>query len=170
MRVPPGVEEDQVPGMRADDRAVLLDRGDVRRVRVVRENELAAAGVIRAEEHACQGISVDAAFEAHRRTALDVQHDAIALVLGRRNRLVARCGGHVEELFTIGPVEPGQPVAHLTGVYPAARDPLDLNRLPRQDRGARELVEISVGGYLSNVLLPVCGERFVQVERGPAES
>jgi hypothetical protein len=170
MRVPPGVEEDQVPGMRADDRAVLLDRGDVRRVRVVRENELAAAGVIRAEEHACQGISVDAAFEAHRRTALDVQHDAIALVLGRRNRLVARCGGHVEELFTIGPVEPGQPVAHLTGVYPAARDPLDLYRLPRQDRGARELVEISVGGYLSNVLLPVCGERFVQVERGPAES
>lgn len=52
MRVPPGVEEDQVPGMRADDRAVLLNRGDVRRVRVVRENKLAAAGVIRAEEHA----------------------------------------------------------------------------------------------------------------------
>jgi hypothetical protein len=170
MRVPPGVEEDQVPGMRADDRAVLLDRGDVRRVRVARENELAAAGVIRAEEHACQRIGVDVAFEAHRRTALNVEHDAVALVLGRRDRLVARCGGHVEKVLAIGPVEPGQPVAHLSGVYPAAGDPLDLYRLPRQDRGARELVEISVGGYLSNVLLPVCGETFVQVERGPAES
>ena len=170
MRVPPGVEEDQVPGMRADDRAVLLDRGDVRRVRVVCEDELAAAGVIRAEEHACQRIGVDVAFVAHRRTTLNVQDDAIAVVLGRRDRLVARRGGHVEEVLAIGPVEPGQPVPHLSGVYPAAGDPLDLYRLPRQDRGARELVEISVGGYLSNVLLPVCGERFVQVERGPAES
>jgi hypothetical protein len=52
MRVPPGVEKDQVPGMRADHRAVLLDRGDVRRVRAVRDNELTASGVIRAEEHA----------------------------------------------------------------------------------------------------------------------
>ena len=68
MRVPPGVEEDQVPGMRADDRAVLLDRGDVRRVRVMRENELAAAGVIRAEEDACQRVGVDVALEAHRRS------------------------------------------------------------------------------------------------------
>jgi hypothetical protein len=170
MRVPPGVEEDQVPGMRADDRAVLLDRGDVRRVRVVCENELAAAGVIRAEDHACQRIGVDVAFEAHRRTALNVEYDAVAVVLGRRDRLVARCGGHVEELFAVGTVEPGQLVVHLSGVYPAAGDPLDLYRLPRQDRGARELVEIGVGGYLSNVLLPVCGEPFVQVERGPAES
>jgi hypothetical protein len=31
-------------------------------------------------------------------------------------------------------------------------------------------VEIGVGGNLSNVLLPACGERFVQVKRGPAES
>lgn len=170
MRVPPGVEEDQVPGMRADDRAVLLDRGDVRRVRVVRENELAAAGVIRAEEDACQRVGVDVALEAHRRPALDVQHDAVAVVLGRRNRLGAGFAGHLEELFTIGPVEPGQPVAHLRGVYPAARDSLDLYRLPRQDRGARELVEIGVGGNLSNVLLPACGKTLVQVERGPAES
>lgn len=109
-------------------------------------------------------------FVAHRRTTLNVQDDAIAVVFGRRDRLVARCGGHVEEVLAIGPVEPGQPVPYLSGVYPAAGDPLDLYRLPRQDRGARELVEISVGGYLSNVLLPVCGERFVQVERGPAES
>jgi hypothetical protein len=170
MRVPPGVEEDQVPGMRADDRAVLLDRGDVRRVRVVRENELAAAGVIRAEEHACQRIGIDVAFEAHRRTALNVEHDAVAVVLSRRDWLVARCCGHVEELFAIGTGEPGQLVVHLSGVYSAAGDPLDLYRLPRQDRGARELVEIGVGGYLSNVLLPVCGEPFVQVERGPVES
>jgi hypothetical protein len=168
--MPPGVEEDQVPGMRADDRAVLLDRRDVRRVRVVRENELAAAGVIRAEEHACQRIGVDVAFEAHRRAALNVEDDAVAVVFGRRDRLVARCGGHVEKVLAIGPVEPGQPLAHLSGVYPAAGDPLDLDRLPRQDRGARELTEIGVGGYLSNVLLPVCGEKFVQVERGPAES
>jgi hypothetical protein len=156
--------------MGTDDRAVLLDRGDVRRIRVVRENELAAAGVIRAEEDACQRVGVDVALEAHRRPALDVQHDAIAVVLGRRDRLGTRCGGHVEELLAIGPVEPGQPVAHLRGVYPAARDSLDLYGLSRQDRGARELVEIGVGGNLSNVLLPACGERFVQVKRGPVES
>ena len=156
--------------MRPDDRAVLLDRGDVLRVRVVRENELAAAGVIRAEEHACQRIGVDVTFETHHRTALNVEHDAVAVVLGRRDRLVARCGGHIEKVLAIGPVEPGQPLAHLSGVYPAAGDPLDLYRLPRQDRGAGELAEIGVGGYLSNVLLPVWGEKFVQVERGPAES
>src|SRR4029077_20312421 len=103
-------------------------------------------------------------------TALNVEHDAVAVVHGRRDRLGAGFAGHLEELFTIGPVEPGQPVAHLSGVYPAAGAPLDLYRLPRQDRSARELVEISVGGYLSNVLLPFCGEKFVQVERGPAES
>jgi hypothetical protein len=155
--------------MGADDRAVLLDRGDVRRVTVVRENELAAAGVIRAEEDACQRVGVDVALEAHRRPALDVQHDAIAVVPGRRDRLVAGFAGHLEELFTIGPVEPGQPVAHLRGMYSAARDSLDLYRLSRQDRGAREIVEIGVDGNLSNVLLPACGKRLVQVERGPAE-
>lgn len=156
--------------MRADDRAVLLDRGDVRRVLVVRDDELAAAGVIRAEEHAGQRIGIDVTFKAHRGAALNVQHDAVAVVLGRRDRLVARFGGHVAELLAIGPVEPGQAVAHFTGVYPAAGDPLDLYRLPRQDRGTRELVEIGVGGYLSNVLLPACGKRLVQVESGPAES
>jgi hypothetical protein len=95
MRVPPGVEEDQVPGMRADDRAVLLDRGDIHRVRVVCENELTASGVVRAEEHACQRIRVDVALEAHHCTALNVKDDAIAIVLSRRDRLVARNGGHV---------------------------------------------------------------------------
>jgi hypothetical protein len=104
VRVPPGVEEDQVPGMRADDRTVLLDRGDVRRVLVVRENELASAVVICAEEHACQRVGVDVTFEAHRGSALNVQHDAVAVVLGRRDRLLARYGGHVEELLAIGPV------------------------------------------------------------------
>ena len=156
--------------MRADERAVLLDGGDVRRVLIMRENELAAAGVICAEEHACQRIRVDVAFKAHRRPALNVQHDAVAVVFGRRDRLVARFGGHVAELLAIGPVEPGQPVAHFSGVYPAAGYPLDLYRLPRQDRGAREFVEIGVGGYFSNVLLPACGKTLVQVERGPAES
>ncbi|MFY9670603.1 MAG: hypothetical protein WAK44_21850, partial [Trebonia sp.] len=63
--------------MRADDRAVLLNRGDVRRVRVVCEDELAAAGVICAEEDACQRVGVDMTFVAHRRTTLNVQDDAI---------------------------------------------------------------------------------------------
>ena len=88
MRVPPGVEEDQVPGMGADDRAVLLDRGDVRRVRVVRENELAAAGVISAEENACQRVGVDVALEPHLGPALDVEHDAVAVVAGGHDGFV----------------------------------------------------------------------------------
>jgi hypothetical protein len=56
MRVPASIEEDEVPGMRADNRAIPLYGGDVRRVRVVRENELTAAGVIGAEEHARERI------------------------------------------------------------------------------------------------------------------
>lgn len=156
--------------MRADNRAVLLNRGDVRRVRAVRENEFTASGVIRAEEHACQRIGVDVALEAHRRTALNVQHDAVTVVLGRHDRPAAGFTGHLEDLFPVGPVQPWQALAHLGGVYPAARDPPDLGRLPRQDRSTRELVEIGGLGYLAYVLLPACGKKFVQVERGPAES
>ena len=88
------------------------------------------------------------AFEAHRRPALNVEHDAIAVVLGRRNRLV-RCFGRPSR-GTPHDRPGGARAAGRAprGVYPAAGDPLDLYRLPRQDRGARELVEIGVGGLL----------------------
>jgi hypothetical protein len=170
VRVLPGVEEDHVPRMRSDNRTVPLHRCDIGRVRVVRDNEFTASGVICAEKDSCQRIRVDVAFESHRRAPLNVQHDAVAVVLGCRHWLRARLTGHLEELLAIGTVEPGQAVAHLSGMYPAAGDPLNLSRLPRQDRGARELMEIGVGSYLLNVLLPACGKTFVQVERGPAES
>ena len=42
MRIPPAVEENQVPGVRADDGTVSLDRADVRGRQVMAEDQLAA--------------------------------------------------------------------------------------------------------------------------------
>jgi hypothetical protein len=42
----PCVEKKQVPGMRPDDQAVQLDRGQVRRAGVARNDHLAAFPVI----------------------------------------------------------------------------------------------------------------------------
>jgi hypothetical protein len=109
------------------------------------------------------------ALEAHCRSALHVEDNAIAVVHGRRDRLVAGFTGHVKKLFAVGPTEPGQAVEHLIGVYPTTGDALDVYLLPRQDRGAREVVEIGISGHRPNVLLPAWGKTFVQVERDPAE-
>ena len=85
MRVLPSVEEDQVTGLRPDDRASPLDRADIRRGRIVREDEFAARSgvVIGTEEQAGQGIGINVAFKSHPRSALNVQHDAVPVVDGR---------------------------------------------------------------------------------------
>jgi len=93
VRVRPSVEEDQVTGLRPDDRAGPFDRVRVRRGRIVREDEFTACPrvVIGAEEQPGQGVGIDVAFEAHRGSALDVQHDAVPVVEGGQDGL----GGHL---------------------------------------------------------------------------
>ena len=81
MRVQPGVEENEVPYVRPDDRTVSLNRGDTRRICIMPENEFAAAQMIGAEKQAGQRIRVDVTFESHCRPALDVKYDAVAIVV-----------------------------------------------------------------------------------------
>jgi len=89
MRMLTGVEEDQVSRARPDDRAISLHRTDVRRGRVVRENELAASLVVRAEEQAGQRVRVHMTLEPHRGSPLNVKDHAVAVVAGRRDALRA---------------------------------------------------------------------------------
>jgi hypothetical protein len=170
MRVLSGVEEDQVSCVWPDDRAVLFHRGDVFRLRVVRENEFPGPDVIRAEKYAGQRIRVDVTLEAHRPPTLHVEDNAVAVVRGRRDWLRARFTGHVKELPAVGPIEPWQAFAHLACVHAATGDALDLWCLARQDRGSGEIVEVGVSGHRTNVVLPACGKNPVDVERGPVES
>ena len=84
MRVLPAVEEDQMAGVRPDYRAVPLYRIDVSGTRIVREDELAAfpGQVIGTEQQACQRVGINVALEPHLGSALDVEHDAVAVVAG----------------------------------------------------------------------------------------
>lgn len=170
MRVLPGVEEDHVSRVRPDDRAIPLHRGDVRRFRVVSEDQFARTRVIRAEKHGGQRIRVDVTLEPHRRPALHVEDNAIAVVHGRGDRLRAGFARHLEELPAVGPVEPWQALAHLLGVYATTGDALNFWCLARQDRRSGEVVEVGVSGHRADLALPACGKNPVEVERGPAES
>ena len=78
------------------------------------------------------------AFQAHRRTALNVEDDAVALVLGCRDWLAHACPGHGEEVCTVGPAEPGQPFPYLIGVDTATGNLFDLGRLPATRSGCAE--------------------------------
>ena len=89
MRMPPGVEEDQVSRARPNDRAISLHCGDARRGRVVRENEVAAYPVVRAEEQAGQRVGVHMALEPHRGSPLNVEDNAVAVVVGGLDALRA---------------------------------------------------------------------------------
>ena len=158
--------------MRPDDRAVPVDSADVRRVPVMREDELAARSgpMIGTEEQPSQRIGVDVAFKSHRGAALNVQDDPVPVVEGRRDRFRAYCPGQVEEIVPVELVQPRQGPPKIAGVYPSARDVLYVRRLTRQDRCAREVPEISSGGGRYDLLLPICGELAGQVECGPTES
>ena len=78
--------------------------------------------VIGAEQQPGQRVGIDMALEPHRGSALDVQHDAVPVVAGRRNRLVAGHSGPGRGRAPVEPVQPGQVVPEVTGVKPAAGD------------------------------------------------
>ncbi len=132
MRVLPAVEEDEAPGARPEDRAVLLHRLDVRRGRVVREYEFAAGSrpVIGTEQEACERIRIDMAFKPHRGPALYVQDDAIAVIECGSDPFRVGLPGQFEKVPAVQPVEPGQALPYLASMHPAPRDTHHLLRLP----------------------------------------
>ncbi len=123
MRVIPAVEEDQVSRVRPDDCAVPVDRIDVSRGRIMRENELAtrAGALVGTEEKTGQRIRINMAFESHRGSALNVKHDAVSIIPGGPDRFSADRTGQVEKIAAVRFVEPWQAFPHLACVDPAAR-------------------------------------------------
>ena len=80
MRVFASVKVDQMPCLRPDDRAVPLNRGDVRRMAVMRDHQFPACWVIGAEEQTGQRVGVDMALKPHAGALLHVEYDAVAFV------------------------------------------------------------------------------------------
>jgi hypothetical protein len=121
MRVPSAVEQDQMARVRPDYRATPLDRIDVGGVRVVREDQLAArpGQVIGTEQQACQRIGINMALEPHVGSVLDVEHDAVPVIMCRHYRFVPGLPRQVEELLPIEPVEPGQISPDIMSVHSA---------------------------------------------------
>ncbi len=170
MRVPPGVEEDQMPGMRADERTIALYGGYVGCVRVVREGQFAAGQMIGAKEQPGQRVGVDVALEPHRCVSLHIEHDAVTVVACRHDGLRASLGSEFEELAPIRLVQPGHPPPHLIGMDAAAPDVQYVSCLARQDWRAGKLSKIGLLRRHADVLLPAGRKVAVEVERGPVES
>ena len=124
------------------------------------EDEFAArAGqVIGAEEQASQRVRVNVAFEAHPGSALYVQHEAISIIKGRHDAFRASFPGQLEEAASVEPVEPGQAVAHLVSVNPAARYSHHMICFTGQDGRARELAKIGLGRSRVDFVLPAIGK------------
>ena len=103
VRVRLSVEEDQVARVRPDDRAVPFDCLDVRcgPDHARRRARRPPRRVIGAEEQPGQRIGVDVAFKPHRGSALNVQDDAVSVVDGRRDGLIAYRPGQVEETASV---------------------------------------------------------------------
>src|SRR5690349_17653669 len=103
VRVPAPVEEDQVTCVRSYDRAVPVGRFNIGRIRVMGEDEFppCARDVIRAEQETSQRIRVSMEFESHHRTALNIQYDAVPVVLRGHDWFSAYGPG---ELKKISPV------------------------------------------------------------------
>ena len=89
--------------MRPDDRAVAVYRVDIGSRRVMREHELAsgAGRLVGAEEKTSQRVRIDMAFKSHGGTALNVQYDAISVILGRRDSFSACFPGQFEKVAPI---------------------------------------------------------------------
>jgi hypothetical protein len=158
--------------VRPDGRAVPFDRADVRRGQVMREDQFApgAGAVIGAEKQPGQRIGVDVAFEPHRRAALDIEDDAVPVVIGRHDGLGPYLLGQVEKQVPVVLVQPGQVSLEVTGMQPAARDMVHVRGLTGQDRRARVVPELGFGGGSSDFLPPVIGQQAGHVECGPMES
>ena len=109
-------------------------------------------------------------FESHLSSALNVQDDAVPFVGRGHDWFCADAGGQLEKVLPVELVEPGEVLAHLGRVYPAARDVLDVLCLARQHRRRREFPAIGLGGGGHDVTLPALGELIADVELCPVET
>jgi len=172
MRVPPPVEENQMPGVRPDDRAIPLDRAEVRGRRVMREDEFAARArqLIGTEQQAGQWVRIDMTFESHPGSALNVQDDPVPVIESRFDGFPACSPGHPGKAIPVEAMEPGQTPPHLVSVNPAPGDVRHMFCLAGQDRRPRELTEISAGCDVADVVLPSSGKSAGEVKSCPAET
>jgi hypothetical protein len=167
--MPPGVEENQVPRVRPDNRTVPFYPGDVRRGRVMRHYQFSARLVLGTEEDASQRVRVDMTFKSHLRPPLDVEDNAIADVACGHDVLRARFTRQLEKLAAIGLVEPGKAKPHLIGVDAATGDMRHVRRLSGQDRRPREFPEIRIRGHRADIPLPARRKATAHVKSGPKE-
>jgi hypothetical protein len=110
------------------------------------------------------------AFEPHRLSALDVQDDAIPVVVGGGDPFRTCLPSQLEEATSVELIEPGQIPAYPIRMNPATGNMRHILCLTRQDRRTRELAEVSPGSYLKDVLQPTFGQPIGYVKRRPAEA
>jgi hypothetical protein len=126
----------------------------------VREDEFTARSgvVIGTEEQPGQGVGINVAFEPHRGSALNVQHDAVPVVEGSHDGLSGRFPGQFEDIAVIGLVQPRQTPPDIGCVKPTARDRTHACRLAGQDRRTRVFPEVGTCRRIGELLLPVIGK------------
>jgi hypothetical protein len=124
VRVPPGVEEDQMPGVWPDNRAVPVHGFDGGSVRVVCDGYFAARAhwVVGEEQQSRQRVGIDMALKTHRRAMLHVEYNAVTIVVCGEGRLGTRFPSEFQELGAVELMEPWQSVLHLVRVHAAAFD------------------------------------------------
>ena len=125
--------------------------------------------MIGAEEQASYRVRVDMSLKPHGSAPLDVEDDAIPIVIGWLDALVCRLRRQVAEGTPVKLAEPWQPRSHLISVDAAAEDRLDVQCLSCYPRGPREISEIRVCGNGSNILLPMIRKVIIDIESGPVE-
>jgi hypothetical protein len=88
----------------------------------VGDAQLAALGMVGAEEHAAERVGVHMALEPHGRPALHVEDHAVPVVGSRHDGFVPRPVNQVEEVPVVKLVQPWQLQSYLVGVNTATRD------------------------------------------------
>jgi hypothetical protein len=121
VRVPASVEEDHVTGLRAYNRARLVDLVHARGVAVVGDDQLAACAwaMIGEEQQRGERIGVDVTLESHVRVALDVQDHAVSIILSGTGHLTS--GHALSQVDKFRPIELRQPrkaVRNLISMHP----------------------------------------------------
>ena len=124
-------------GLRADHRAVPVYGFQPGCVRVMGEDQLAPVTqiVIGAEKQAGQRVGVDVALEPHSGPLLNIEYEAVPVIVGGHHGFVTGPAGQVEEVFPVKLVQPRQLTPDLVGVDTAAGDMCHLVRFAGQDRG-----------------------------------
>jgi hypothetical protein len=172
MRVPPSVEEDQVTGLGAQDRARAVDLFHARGFAVVRDYQLAARtrAVISEEEQRSEPVRVDVTLEPHFRSMLDVKDNTVTFVPSGPDRMHSSDAlRQIKKTAAIQFGKPGKAALNLIGMQPTSWDPIDAGCFPRYDRSTREVTKIGLDGRFPYVGLPLRRKHSTYVECRPPE-